>query len=495
MTDFKLDFFNTYNSYNRNYNKSIGNIQNKNEHEYEYEEFDDFIIKALVNKINSKGYNINYNNIKYLDKGGEARIFLINNKIAVKVYCSESSLARDSSSLFNDIKKQNCDLDGINGSLKSLGVDKINIKGCEFVIQYFKYMENQTLYKLINNIVDYDYSSMFPIAFKLVLNLYYLHRNGIAHYDIKPENIFINSKGNPKIGDFSFMEKIGFFKSIFKGSIGYIAPELYSREYIETSDKIDIYSLGVMFFYMFANSKGTKNYINFTNNNYFDYVNYNFYLLNELFRIIGNKKLMQEIKLLASDEIKIKLLSLIGNMIAFEPENRPTIEEVKNTMVEIYSEVKGSYKTYKINGKSYNFKIKNREKLNLFQGEELNFKNIIFQKEEIMKVEKNIGKRIVSFLNSEDASDEFKSNLSKILNAIFPNNDFLKFNNQILTDMYPREKKILSEITMQFNTLKYMKIVYIKKCKIKEEKSFFNTLSNTLDEFNNIEEKKEQEKD
>ncbi|MBQ3850254.1 MAG: serine/threonine protein kinase, partial [Clostridia bacterium] len=72
--------------------------------------------------------------------------------------------------------------------------------------------------------------------------------HGIIHRDIKPDNIFINSHGDYKLGDFGIarqLEKTATFMSK-KGSYNYMAPEVYKGEkYCATCD---IYSLGLVMY-------------------------------------------------------------------------------------------------------------------------------------------------------------------------------------------------------------------------------------------------------
>ncbi|GIZ47416.1 hypothetical protein CKM354_001050700 [Cercospora kikuchii] len=93
-----------------------------------------------------------------------------------------------------------------------------------------------------------------------------IHKTGIIHRDLKPQNIFIDAGGNPKLGDFGLATITthatsdahngtgsketngGMTNSI--GTALYVAPELRTGSSVQHTNKVDMYSLGIMFFEM-----------------------------------------------------------------------------------------------------------------------------------------------------------------------------------------------------------------------------------------------------
>ncbi|OIT30417.1 phosphoenolpyruvate carboxylase kinase 2, partial [Nicotiana attenuata] len=80
------------------------------------------------------------------------------------------------------------------------------------------------------------------------------HKMGVAHRDIKPDNILFDSQDNLKLADFGYAEWfMGKERKMMKGLVGtpyYVAPEvLLGREY---NEKVDIWSAGVMLYIMLS---------------------------------------------------------------------------------------------------------------------------------------------------------------------------------------------------------------------------------------------------
>ena len=88
--------------------------------------------------------------------------------------------------------------------------------------------------------------------------LWYAHKHGFIHRDIKPHNILLNEDFVPKITDWG-MSKIlttELKKSSIAGfSLAYAAPEQVSpTEYGRTDERTDIYQLGVVFYELVTGS-------------------------------------------------------------------------------------------------------------------------------------------------------------------------------------------------------------------------------------------------
>ncbi|XP_074287980.1 LEAF RUST 10 DISEASE-RESISTANCE LOCUS RECEPTOR-LIKE PROTEIN KINASE-like 2.4 [Silene latifolia] len=98
------------------------------------------------------------------------------------------------------------------------------------------------------------WETLLNIAIGIAKGLDYLHRGcnaRILHFDIKPHNILLDQEFIPKISDFGLARLCPLQKSTIsmmeaRGTIGYIAPEVFCRTIGGVSHKSDVYSFGMM---------------------------------------------------------------------------------------------------------------------------------------------------------------------------------------------------------------------------------------------------------
>ncbi|KAF6171489.1 hypothetical protein GIB67_018013 [Kingdonia uniflora] len=124
----------------------------------------------------------------------------------------------------------------------------------------YEFMSNGSLEKFIYKNKPLETSSSLPweklyeIVVGVSRGLEYLHRGcntRIVHFDIKPHNILLNENFCPKISDFGLAKLCSMQESYVsmldaRGTAGYIAPEVFSRNFGVVSHKSDVYSFGMM---------------------------------------------------------------------------------------------------------------------------------------------------------------------------------------------------------------------------------------------------------
>jgi serine/threonine protein kinase len=87
---------------------------------------------------------------------------------------------------------------------------------------------------------------------ELVAGLSYLHKRGVAHRDIKPDNILVDAAGTPYFADFgvsTIIDKDDPTLSTVEGTALFMPPELFSESRLKVDAfAADVWSLGVTLF-------------------------------------------------------------------------------------------------------------------------------------------------------------------------------------------------------------------------------------------------------
>ena len=155
------------------------------------------------------------------------------------------------------------------------------------------------------------------LIFKKILNgIRAIHNAGICHRDIKQTNILLDENYNPKIGDYYFACQNANNIQQFVGTINYMAPEIISQKPYD-GIKSDIFSLGQLLFNLVTGRHGFK--IAKENDPLYSLIrqqNYTEY---------WNRPEIAQLNL--SDSFK----NLFVKMVAFNPNERPTIDEILNS--------------------------------------------------------------------------------------------------------------------------------------------------------------------
>jgi serine/threonine protein phosphatase PrpC len=115
------------------------------------------------------------------------------------------------------------------------------------------YYEGETLERRLQRRPQVPLSTGLDVSIKLTKALAALHRAGIVHRDVKPENVILESNGGLKLIDLGVarlrqFEEPASFEA--PGTRSYMAPELFSGAPAEESS--DIFALGVTLYRMFS---------------------------------------------------------------------------------------------------------------------------------------------------------------------------------------------------------------------------------------------------
>ncbi|GLT55623.1 hypothetical protein SLA2020_287280 [Shorea laevis] len=142
-------------------------------------------------------------------------------------------------------------------------------------------MPNESLEKFIfatrNQSRSLSWENLQDIAIEIAKGIEYLHQGcdqQILHFDIKPHNILLDQNFNPKISDFGLAklcskEQSAVSMTAARGTMGYIAPEVLSRNFGKVSYKSDVYSFGMLLLEMVGGRKNIDITVGSTSQIYF----------------------------------------------------------------------------------------------------------------------------------------------------------------------------------------------------------------------------------
>ncbi|XP_058724648.1 rust resistance kinase Lr10-like [Vicia villosa] len=133
----------------------------------------------------------------------------------------------------------------------------------------YDFFPNGSLQKFISppNKDDFlGWDLLQQIAIGIANGIEYLHQgcdHRILHFDINPHNVLLDDNFIPKISDFGLAKLCSKNQSTVsmtaaRGTLGYMAPEVFSRNFGNVSYKSDIYSYGMLLLEMVGGRKNTN---------------------------------------------------------------------------------------------------------------------------------------------------------------------------------------------------------------------------------------------
>ncbi|XP_062120134.1 rust resistance kinase Lr10-like [Humulus lupulus] len=131
----------------------------------------------------------------------------------------------------------------------------------------YDFMANGSLEKYIfsqeGGVISLSCKQIFEISLGVAHGIDYIHQGcymQILHFDIKPHNILLDENFIPKVSDFGLarlcpLEKNNMSLTAARGTLGYIAPELFYKNIGGVSNKADVYSFGMLLMEMAGKRK------------------------------------------------------------------------------------------------------------------------------------------------------------------------------------------------------------------------------------------------
>ncbi|CAN6562349.1 unnamed protein product [Malus baccata var. baccata] len=134
----------------------------------------------------------------------------------------------------------------------------------------YEYLPNGSLQNILSSADSKSaflgWDKLHEIALGIAKGIEYLHQGcdlRILHFDIKPHNILLDQNFTPKVSDFGLAklcsrDQSAVSMTTIRGTIGYIAPEVFSRNFGNVSYKSDVYSFGMLLLEMVGGRKNFK---------------------------------------------------------------------------------------------------------------------------------------------------------------------------------------------------------------------------------------------
>ena len=179
-------------------------------------------------------------------------------------------------------------------------------------------LEPKSLEAAIKN-KELDDEQKNRIVVEIVLGMRYIHKHKFMHRDLKPLNILLSKNNHVRITDFGLVKEDDFEASQSKGvgTLLFMAPELFEENNQRYTNKVDVYSFGIILIFIVTN----------------DYPPFSLKNIS-----IGVLPKLQ-------DNISKWVRELITNCLSPEPENRPTFAEIFEIMkinnFDLFSDSKG----------------------------------------------------------------------------------------------------------------------------------------------------------
>ncbi|KAM3729813.1 hypothetical protein ACB098_12G039000 [Castanea mollissima] len=195
----------------------------------------------------------------------------------------------------------------------------------------YEFMPNGSLDKYIfsqEGSIPLSIEKTYEISLGVARGIEYLHRGcdmQILHFDIKPHNILLDENFTPKVSDFGLAKLYPANDSIVhltaaRGTLGYMAPELFYKNIGGVSYKADVYSFGMLLLEMTSKRKNLNAFANHSSQIYFPT-----WVYDQVSR--GNEIVMED----AMEEEKkiVKKMILVGLWcIQMKPSDRPSMNKV-----------------------------------------------------------------------------------------------------------------------------------------------------------------------
>lgn len=120
--------------------------------------------------------------------------------------------------------------------------DLVEVGNQEFISM--EYVDGMTLITMLQQKGPIQLSEARDIAAQFLAGLEAIHRAGVVHCDLKPENIMITRTGRVVVMDFGIAKEVKQTGAMISGTLPYMSPEQVSGQAVDV--RTDVYSAGVI---------------------------------------------------------------------------------------------------------------------------------------------------------------------------------------------------------------------------------------------------------
>lgn len=315
----------------------------------------------------------------------------------------------------------------------------------------FEYKQKKSLYEYFERVeksINEKYAK--AIFYKIAKGVEEIHGARICHLDLKLDNILLDENYKPIICDFGFACINSNNLDRKRGTLGYIAPELFCKNQYN-GFQADIFSLGAILLKMltgkeiFDNKEGFIQKKNDGNKTYIDK-----YYIDKYYKYIQDNnidKYWEEIGV-STMNLKKDFKNLCSSMINSNPDERPTISQI----------LAHPWLSEYIN-------LTDKQKFDL----DMEIKKKEFEKREELMKEKNEENEVD--YNEEDEKEEFKLDESKSIGKSLQADDKQSYKLKTLEED-KLDRKYYFKINGNLNPKYYMKALADKLKGIKKDNDY-----------------------
>ncbi|KAF8685949.1 hypothetical protein HU200_043874 [Digitaria exilis] len=205
-------------------------------------------------------YRTDFHEVEKIGHGNFSVVFKVLNRIDGCLYAVKRSIKQ----LHNDMERRQAVKEV--QAMAALGSH-------ENIVRYFtSWFENEQLYiqmELCDRCLSMNRNQplkrgeALELLYQICEGLTFIHEHGIAHLDVKPDNIYVRN-GIYKLGDFGCATLINRSLAIEDGDSRYMPPEMLNDKY-EHLDKVDIFSLGAAIYELIRGTPLPESGPHFTN--------------------------------------------------------------------------------------------------------------------------------------------------------------------------------------------------------------------------------------